>query len=119
MKLLRATLMSAAILAGALAGTSALAFHGGGHFHGHARFGVFIGAPLFWGPWPYYYYPPPAYYPYPPVASYPPTYIEQGGGQAPAEQPSYWYYCAGSNAYYPYVKDCPGGWLQVAPQPPS
>jgi len=42
--------------------------------------------------------------------------IEQGGGQAtPQGQSNYWYYCADSQAYYPYVKECPGGWQQVAP----
>ena len=38
-------------------------FHGGKHFHpGHGRVGVFIGAPVVFGGWPYawpYYYPPP------------------------------------------------------------
>jgi hypothetical protein len=51
------------------------------------------------------------------------VYIEQGGGQAaPAPQQTqanYWYYCAESQAYYPYVKECPGGWQQVEPQPPA
>jgi hypothetical protein len=86
--------------------------------HRHGHIGVFIGPA--WYP-PYYYYPPPYYYPpyYPPVVSTPPTYIEQGTPQAgaPALSSGYWYYCSGSGAYYPYVKDCPGGWQQVAPQP--
>ncbi len=30
---------------------------------------------------------------------------------------SLWYYCVASNAYYPYVNKCPGGWLRVAPDP--
>ena len=48
----------------------------------------------------------------------PTVYVEQGPAQA-APQPAqhYWYYCADSRAYYPYVKDCPGGWQRVSPQP--
>ena len=42
------------------------------------------------------------------------------GVQAPGlvvpEQSFSWYFCAASNAYYPYVQDCPGGWQAVAPQ---
>ena len=42
--------------------------------------------------------------------------------QAPQQQQQQqasnaWYYCQGSNAYYPYVRECPTGWQQVAPQP--
>lgn len=104
-------------------------FAGGGHFaghghfspvhgRGHARFGVFIGGPFWGGPfWPGYY-PGPYYYP-PAVVTVPvapPTYIEQGdGGAAPGE--AYWYYCAESKTYYPYVKKCPGGWQRVPVQP--
>jgi hypothetical protein len=29
--------------------------------------------------------------------------------------PAYWYYCADAQAYYPYVQQCPGGWLTVVP----
>ena len=103
----------AIILLGAIVSGSALA-------GSHLRFGVFIGAPVF-APFYYpYYYPYPYYY-YPPVVTVPyspPTYIEQGGGQSPAQSQGYWYYCTDANAYYPYVKVCPGGWQRVAPQPP-
>lgn len=100
--------------------------------HGpHVRFGVVIGGPLWWGPGyypPYAYYPPPsyyapAYYPWAPAA--PSVYIEQGAVRpAPAirsapPQASYWYYCAESKGYYPYVKSCPGGWQRVSPRPPG
>jgi hypothetical protein len=107
---------------GAIASASALAQHHGG---GHVRFGfgVFVG-PGYWYPpaygYPPYYYPP--YY-YPPVVTglaSPPTYVEQGSAQpAPAQPQGYWYYCVESNAYYPYVRECPGGWQRVAPQPPG
>ena len=99
---------------------------GGGHFGGSrfsgrhfigppVRFGVIVGAPAFW-----FYPPPPPYY-YPPLVampSSPPVYIEQGAAQYPPAQPGgYWYFCADAQAYYPYVKECPGGWQSVAPQP--
>jgi hypothetical protein len=88
--------------------------HGGGHGHGRTSVGVFFGPA--WYP-PYYYYPYPPYYPYyyPPVVTAPPTYIEQAPPQALS--PGYWYYCEGSNAYYPYVKECAGSWQPVAPTP--
>ena len=89
---------------------------------GHGHFGVMIDIP--WGPW---YYPPPYYYPpyYPPVVmqpQQPQVYIEQQQvpvAPAPsAGSPSnFWYYCAAAKSYYPYVKDCPGGWQKVSPQP--
>lgn len=82
----------------------------------HSHVGVYLGVPF--GPW---YYPP-YYWDYPPrvvvvPAPQPPVYIEQN--PAPAAQASnYWYYCVDAKAYYPYVKDCPGGWQQVVPQAP-
>ena len=138
MKAVKTTSMVVLILLVGMTSGSALA--GGGHFSGHGHFGshfgghfgshfgghfwhprvgVFIGAPLFW-PW---YAPAPYYDPYysPPVVavpSSPPVYIEQGSGQTAAQQPYYWYYCSSPEGYYPYVKDCPGGWREVVPQPP-
>ena len=52
--------------------------------------------------------------PYPgrvPVAAPPVTtgYVEQTG---------YWYYCTDPEGYHPYVRDCPGGWMQVVPSGP-
>ena len=119
------------IVFGIAASTPALARgFGRGHAHGGAgRFGLFVGAPLvlssgYWGP--HYYYPSPYYSPYyPPVVTRPvspPTYIEQDQMSAPADpaapQSGYWYYCGDARAYYPYVKECPGGWQRVSPQPP-
>ena len=87
----------------------------GGYYGGIGIYGLGLG---YYG-WPYYS----PYYAYPPavvtVPASPPVYIEQGGGQpAPQSQSNYWYYCADAQAYYPYVKECPGGWQQVSPQPP-
>lgn len=88
--------------------------------HGHSRIGVGIAIDPFWfGPYPYpgYYYPP-YYYP-PPVVTVPAApsvYIERDAGPAPQE--AYWYYCDRPKGYYPHVKQCPGGWRPVSPQPP-
>jgi hypothetical protein len=99
--------------------------HGGhGGHDGHGHIGVVIGVP---GPWyPYggyypggYYYPYASPYYYPPayaVPSGPTTYTEQSA-PAPESGDNYWYYCADSKAYYPYAKQCPGGWTRVAPTP--
>jgi len=88
----------------------------GGHHVGRARVrvGVFVAAPAFW------YFPPLPYYPPLAVApSAPPLYIEQASATYTPDRPAgYWYYCAETQAYYPYVKECAGNWQQVAPQAP-
>jgi hypothetical protein len=93
---------------------------------GRARIGVglYFGVPLAgWGYYGYPYYPHYPYYPsYPAsvvyVPSQPTTYIQQEPVQPSyAPQSGYWYYCGDARAYYPYVKECPGGWQRVAPQP--
>jgi hypothetical protein len=33
--------------------------------------------------------------------------------------PSVWYFCEPSNAYYPYVAECPSGWKTVPATPPK
>lgn len=100
--------------------------HGGyyrGGYYGHPRVsvGVGFGWPGYWG-YPGYNYAPPAYY-YPPVTvapASPPVYIERGDARSgPVEPRDYWYFCPESNTYYPYVKQCAGGWQRVSPQPPS
>jgi len=111
MKRMKAALTLSAVLLGAAASAPALAWH-----HGRVHFGVVIGAPFY----PWYYPPYPPYYYYPPVVAAPappPTYIEQGSAQPAPSQSSYWYYCAESKTYYPYIKECPGGWQRVTPQP--
>ena len=46
----------------------------------------------------------------------PSVYVERNdASQAP--QAGDWYYCDASRAYYPYVKDGPGGWRAVSPTP--
>jgi hypothetical protein len=35
------------------------------------------------------------------------------------QQSSYWHFCRNPEGYYPYVKECPGGWMKVAPPKPN
>jgi len=104
--------------------------------YGRTRVGLYIGAPVIGFGFGYHaFYPPPYYYPpyyyYPPfqpapvvIQQQPTVYVEQNPQpaaqpqvQSPAPSSAYWYYCADSRAYYPYVRDCPAGWQRVAPQP--
>lgn len=129
-----------------LAGAEALAdrsSRGGPHFRGHRHygkhdyrgprvsFGFYYGGPYWgWG-YPYrysfpYYYDPfgPPYYPYyePDITirRSPPVYIERDpSASGEEEEPAVWYYCPESKGYYPYVKECPGGWQTVPAQPPD
>jgi hypothetical protein len=102
-----------------LAVASGSAFAHGGHRHGaRVHLGFHFGAPLFWHH-PWYYHPAPAYYyPAAPVVVQPPSppvYVERG--DVVPEGPGTWYFCRESNSYYPYVKQCPGGWTRVPAQP--
>jgi len=63
--------------------------------------------PGWWGP--PYYYP----YPAPPVIAQQPPVYEQPA--APPQAPAYWYYCQNPQGYYPYIQQCPNGWMQVVP----
>lgn len=112
-------------------GSGARGWHGGGshqgrsghrhhHHHGshtHWSFGFAFGGA--WGyPWypytvPYYDYPSPAYYP-PPIYYVPPPQTVTS-----SEPDGYWYYCAASKSFYPYVKECADGrWERVEPRAP-
>ena len=106
-------------------GWGGAAYHGGawaGHRYGG---GVWVGPGWggwgYWGPgwgaWgiPLYTYP---YYQAPQVIiqEQPPVYIPQESQQ---EEQGYWYYCKDSQTYYPYVKECPTGWMKVVPAPSS
>lgn len=50
---------------------------------------------------------PAAYSPPPPVSVY----------ANPTNQ--WWYYCTQPAGYYPYVQQCPAGWIRVSPRPPG
>jgi len=140
-----ASLLSAAAAMLLVASTPAEA-HGRGHGHSRARVGVYIGAPVVFGAWgwhrpppPYYYYPSSYYYPQPPVVvreivREPLVYYDERGNALPPghhrTQPSApaqpqagsdaptWFFCADTQSYYPYVKDCASPWQRVVPQPP-
>ncbi len=42
----------------------------------------------------------------------PPVYAQPG---TPPDQAGYWYYCQNPPGYYPYVTECPAGWVAVLP----
>jgi len=76
--------------------------------YGYRSYGYGFGTP---------FYPP--YYPYPPVITIPtqpPVYIQQQDFNRSQPKSGYWYYCKEPQGYYPYVKECPAGWIQVTPQ---
>ena len=82
-------------------------------------------SPGFYGPYGYraYDYADPffrPYYAYPPAVvapSRPPVYIQQQEPKTTQLKTNYWHYCKNPKGYYPYVRECLGGWLQIAPQP--
>ena len=86
----------------------------GGWGYGYYPRGYWWGPGIFaypgWG-WPYsypYFYR--SYQAPPQVVEQPPEYDEPE-----QQQPDYWYYCQNPKGYYPYIKSCPGGWMQVVP----
>jgi hypothetical protein len=95
------------------------------HGHSHTSFGFSFGVPLY--SYPYYrdpFYRDPFYYPYYPptvitVPVTPPVYIQQPPPAVQQYPSGYWYYCRNPEGYYPYVQECPRGWQQVEPTPPS
>ena len=110
-------ILGAALALAALAASTAASAHGP---RSRVYLGFNFGVPVYhsWGPHPYWYYPAPVYVPAPVVVQQQPTvYVEQAPAQPQASAQNWWYYCADSRAYYPYVKDCPAGWQRVAPQP--
>lgn len=89
-----------------------------GHWHPRSsvQFGIYMGGPWIYPPYyPYPVYPPRVYAPPIVVVPPPPVYVEQQQ-PVPALEAGYWYYCNEAQAYYPYVKQCPGSWLKVVPQ---
>ena len=87
--------------------------HGSGHHHRHSVFfvGAFAGGPYWWwwngpylydGPW------------LPEVVD--PLPVPEG---VDASEGFWWYYCADSQTYFPYVQQCASEWQRVLPQPPK
>jgi outer membrane protein OmpA-like peptidoglycan-associated protein len=107
-------------------------YRGGRYYGGGGYYWGGYGS-LYWNPWwwydpfyyPYYYssnypYYGPYYNPYPYVTpSVPQEYIERPEVEAPPEPSDVYYYCPESGKYYPYVRECPGGWQTVPARPPS
>ncbi len=90
-------------------------FRGHRGFHSRIFVGhrVFVGPRFWWGPgvwWQTSY----GYYVAPPliVQQEPPAFISP---EVLPEPPDYWYYCRNPEGYYPYVEQCPGGWMTVVP----
>ena len=99
--------------------------HFGGHHYGGYGFGWKLGLGYYglgYGRyWPYYggYSPYHGSYGGGYGGSYPPVrYIQQQGGAQATTKPqaNYWHYCSNPKGYYPHVKKCPDGWMQVVPQ---
>ncbi len=45
------------------------------------------------------------------------VFAQQSQPMPPASPASsFWYYCADSKMYYPYVRQCSTGWLKVVPK---
>lgn len=119
------------VYGGVAVGVGGGPYWGGGAYYGRPYWGGgYYGRP-YWrgGSYGGVYFPGPYLYPGPVVAPYyeppvvvvpaqPQVYIEQGASveQAP-ETSQYWYYCREARNYYPYVKECPGGWQKVPPRP--
>ena len=98
--------------------------HGGGHYGGgwgHRGYynGIGLGLGYGLGYYGHSYYD--HYYDYPPavitVPVTPPVYIQQAPPVVQQYPAGYWYYCQNPQGYYPYIKQCPGGWQQVDPVP--
>jgi hypothetical protein len=79
--------------------------------HSRLILGFHFGVPIYYPP-PVYYAPPPIYYPPPAVIYAPPP-----ASNVQPETFTY-YYCPESKSYYPYVRECPGGWERVPGVPP-
>jgi hypothetical protein len=93
------------------------------------RAGIYVGAPAYWGGWPYAWgasYAVPYGVPYAvPYGVAPlvvntapaPQVIVQPALQTPAD--SFWYYCTQPAGYFPYVQNCSLPWMKVVPQVPG
>jgi hypothetical protein len=119
------------ILASLLLAPALLAWSAPADARGRWRSGFYLN---FVVPWPSYYYWGPhygyyggypySYYPSPVIVERegPITYVERSDTEGSSESaqsaaaPIWWYWCAGEQRYYPYVRECPSGWQRVPPQ---
>lgn len=103
-KVIGVMLVAMALLLGSALPGHAWRGHGGHHGYGHSGYGYgHSGYRTYGYSYPYRYYP----YVAPKVSPQQPTVYVQ--------QQAYWYYCENAKAYYPYVQDCPSGWVRVVP----
>jgi hypothetical protein len=96
-------------------------FHGGGWGWGWGpALGVgLLGLGLWEASYPHYAYPYyPDAYPGPVVVQQPATEVYVQPAPQRSAESGYWYYCQDPEGYYPYVKECPNGWMKVVPSPP-
>ena len=114
MKTLKVTLLLIAGLAAAAGSLSATGRggRGGGSYDSlyrseHISSRAAVTGPVF-APW----YPAPPYWYYEQTVAVPP-YIERD----PAAS-GHWFFCKAAGIYYPYIRECPAGWQEVAPQLP-
>lgn len=56
------------------------------------------------------------YYPGFPFYYSPPVVVEREPQPYIQQHQYYWYFCQNPEGYWPYIRECPGGWLQVVPQ---
>ena len=129
----------AIVVAGSLGAMPAWADrgHGRGHGWGWGPAGFLLGSALLYSaiqPRAYYgpqiVYAPPAYgpvvqpyyeqsYVIPHAVSLPPPPANLVQGPSAEASGGWWYFCRSPGGYYPYVKECPGGWAKVSPTPPG
>ena len=95
---------------------------GAGYWGGHGYWGPGYWGPGYWGPSAYYSSSPVFMVPQEPRVW---VEAEQAGAVQPPLQSApvdanvqqWWYWCASSRGYYPYVGSCAEGWQRVTPQP--
>ena len=123
-RFLRISLAVVAVLMMSAMPGQAERIHGGGGGHGWGMgwgpvVGLGLGLGLLGLTYPYYgnpYYP--GYSPAPVIQEpSPEIYLAPGRQQSAAQ--NFWYFCQDPEGYYPYVKQCPGGWMKVVPAPPQ
>lgn len=93
-------------------------YNHGRHHHGHNRGDVYLGLAVgsVLGAW-WYAMPRHNYQTVVVERETAPVYIERP--IAPPPPAAYWYYCEAARGYYPYIAQCPGGWMRVVPQTPG
>lgn len=105
MKKIGLTFLIILFVAGLMAGSAQARWHG--HYRGRGP-GIYWGGPIVMGLplYPFGYYPSP-----PAVVQQTPVYVQP----QQYEDANYWYYCENPKGYYPYINNCPAGWMKVVP----